>query len=143
MGCSQRVRFNGPLAAMVLLLFMAAPALPQQDSESAPREPIRIARSRPRVADPESPLELARNGRPKKPFYMTGQLGGRSFSVHAEGERMVLRRDDGEREEITLTSPQSSKEPAPGSSPLDDGLKKLAESTARTKEASHEQSNEN
>jgi transposase InsO family protein len=30
-------------------------------------------------------LELARQGLPKSPFYLTGQVGGRPFSVHAEG----------------------------------------------------------
>ncbi len=49
-------------------------------------------------------LELARNGLPKKPFYITGQVGGKPFSVHAEGERVILTRPDG-REEIELGSP--------------------------------------
>lgn len=35
-------------------------------------------------------LELARNGVPKAPFYVTGRIGERAFSVHAEGERMIL-----------------------------------------------------
>jgi len=35
-------------------------------------------------------LELARHGRPKNPFYLTGQVGGTPFSVHAEGERVIL-----------------------------------------------------
>jgi transposase InsO family protein len=30
-------------------------------------------------------LELARNGVPKAPFYVTGRIGDRAFSVHAEG----------------------------------------------------------
>ena len=38
-------------------------------------------------------LELARNGAPKEPFYLTGQAGGRSFAVHAQGERVYLTRD--------------------------------------------------
>jgi transposase InsO family protein len=49
-------------------------------------------------------LELARFGQPKSPFYVTGQVAGQTFSVHAEGERLVLRRQDQEREEIELTS---------------------------------------
>lgn len=52
-------------------------------------------------------LELARNGVPLRPFYLTGQVGGRSFSVHAEGERMILTRTDGQREEIDLHSPRA------------------------------------
>jgi transposase InsO family protein len=49
-------------------------------------------------------LELARHGIPRKPFYLTGNAGGRLFSVHAEGERVILRRGEGEREEIELTA---------------------------------------
>ena len=50
-------------------------------------------------------LELARNGVPKPPFYMTGQVAGQSFSVHAEGERVVLTRAGAARQEIELVSP--------------------------------------
>jgi len=85
-------------------------------------------------------LELARAGVPRAPFYLTGQAGGRSFSVHAEGERMILTSADGERKEIELvppgeTAPELPKplcpgigdtageargaESAPGTSPID------------------------
>src|SRR5262249_17881145 len=37
-------------------------------------------------------LELARHGLPKTPFYLTGQVGGKPFSIHAEGERASLTR---------------------------------------------------
>jgi transposase InsO family protein len=47
-------------------------------------------------------LELARHGTPKKPFYMAGNAGGKAFSVHTEGERVILRREGGEREDIDL-----------------------------------------
>jgi transposase InsO family protein len=88
-------------------------------------------------------LELARDGLPKTPFYLTGNAGGQSFSVHTEGERVILNKD-GERKEIDLVRPQgqepqglpeplcpscspgeprppedSEREPAPGTSPLD------------------------
>jgi transposase InsO family protein len=53
-------------------------------------------------------LELARYGQPKAPFYVTGQVAGQTFSVHAEGERLVLRRQGQEREEIELTSASNS-----------------------------------
>ena len=95
-------------------------------------------------------LELARNGVPKAPFYLTGQAGGQPFSVHAEGERMILTNADG-RKEIDLLPPAASEvapagfpepicpqgspasyagdgqeqPPAPGESPLDAGLEKL------------------
>jgi transposase InsO family protein len=50
-------------------------------------------------------LELARHGTPKTPFYMTGQVGGQSFSVHAEGERVILTREGTQRQEVALTPP--------------------------------------
>ena len=50
-------------------------------------------------------LELARHGLPKTPFYLTGQVGGKPFSVHAEGERMILTRAEGQRQEIDLVAP--------------------------------------
>jgi transposase InsO family protein len=47
-------------------------------------------------------LQLARHGTPQRPFYVTGQVDGKSFSVHAEGQRLILRREGGQREEVTL-----------------------------------------
>jgi len=93
-------------------------------------------------------LELARQGVPKAPFYLTGQVGGQPFSVHAEGERVILRRAEGERQEVDLLPPTAEgalpmpvcpmgevsglgtegagAEPsAPGASPLDEGLRNL------------------
>jgi transposase InsO family protein len=100
-------------------------------------------------------LELARHGVPKKPFYLTGQVGGKAFSVHAEGERVVMTRQDGGREEIDLVKPDepqppesypepvtvcatcpsegepgSEPLPAPGVSPLEAGLERIAEAMA-------------
>jgi transposase InsO family protein len=96
-------------------------------------------------------LELARHGLPKAPFYLTGQAGGQPFSVHAEGERVILTRGDG-RQEIDLVPPAASGDvvgsslpepvcpqgvpsanadlgceepPAPGESPLDADLPAL------------------
>jgi transposase InsO family protein len=51
-------------------------------------------------------LELARDGVRPAPFYLTGQVGGKAFSVHAEGENLVLRREGGEREAIALVPPE-------------------------------------
>jgi transposase InsO family protein len=93
-------------------------------------------------------LDLARSGLPKAPFYMTGNAGGKTFSVHAEGERVILSREGQTRQEIDLTPPappptQMPKplcplgsiacdldpvDPPPGSSPLDQGLQDLAQS---------------
>jgi transposase InsO family protein len=52
-------------------------------------------------------LELARHGVPKKPFYLTGQLDGKPFSVHREGDRVFLRQAGQEREEIDFAPPQN------------------------------------
>jgi transposase InsO family protein len=91
-------------------------------------------------------LELARHGLPKAPFYLTGQVGGQPFSMHAEGERMIVTGAAG-RQEIDLVPPAApaaatwpeplcptaqvagltddADEPAPGTSPLDEGLQRL------------------
>ena len=63
-------------------------------------------------------LELAKNGVPKTPFYLTGQVGGKPFSVHAEGERMILTRTEGERQEIDLLAPTPATEKADLPTPL-------------------------
>jgi hypothetical protein len=109
-------------------------------------------------------LTLARHGMPKAPFYMTGNIGGKAVSLHAEGERLILTREDGARQEVAWGSPEaealgagSLKEkkesplpapvcpagevppdlaeeemagepPAPGTSPLDEGLRRIEES---------------
>jgi transposase InsO family protein len=93
-------------------------------------------------------LELARQGLPRTPFYLTGQVGGRPFSVHAEGERVILTDAGGDRREVELTPPgppaaalpepvcpagemagrvpEAAVEPGvPGASPLDEGLQRL------------------
>jgi transposase InsO family protein len=98
-------------------------------------------------------LALARHGTPKAPFYLTGQAGGQPFSLHAEGERVILTRAEGGRQEIDLVAPPapaSAPEPlpepvcpagvvsadlieaidlpsTPGESPLDEGLRRLRE----------------
>jgi transposase InsO family protein len=58
-------------------------------------------------------LDLAKNGVPRKPFYLTGQVGGHPFSLHAEGERLIVTRAEGGREEIALVPPGSAPAPAP------------------------------
>ena len=96
-------------------------------------------------------LELARHGVPRAPFYLTGQVGGQPFSVHAEGERVILTRAQGERQEVDLVPPTPAaaadelpvpvcpvgevtalseamthaEAPGPGESPLDEGLEQL------------------
>ena len=60
--------------------------------------------------------ELAQKGIPKKPFYLTGQVEGQPFSVHREGDRVVLHRADQEREDIDLIA-RDRKPPKKASSP--------------------------
>jgi transposase InsO family protein len=98
-------------------------------------------------------LELARQGVPRAPFYLTGQAGGQPFSVHAEGERVILTGPDGRRE-IDLLPPAVANEPSglpapvcpqgvvsvggegfeepplPGESPLDEVLEDLTDGDA-------------
>jgi hypothetical protein len=82
-------------------------------------------------------------------FYLTGQVGGQPFSLHAEGERVFLTGAAGERSEIDLApapgpvgelpgpvcpqglvpaNPSDYAFPVPpGQSPLDEGLRRVAE----------------
>jgi len=104
-------------------------------------------------------LELARQGLPRPPFYLTGQVGGQPVSLHAEGERVFLTKGQ-QRQEIDLVVPPTAGQepaaalpepvcpqgvveaalevgheepPAPGTSPLDDGLGQI-NPTRRTEE---------
>ena len=52
-------------------------------------------------------LTLAKEGTPRKPFYLTGQVGDKAVSIHAEGERLVLIREDGARQEMDWESPEA------------------------------------
>jgi Integrase core domain len=95
-------------------------------------------------------LELARHGAPKEPFYLTGQVGGKPFSLHAEGQRVILTGAEGARKKVDLVPPAPAAEAAPlpqpvcpqgvvsgmhsddvldppltGVSPLDEGLRRL------------------
>jgi len=68
-----------------------------------------LATLRARVA--ANALELARNGVPKAPFYVTGRIGERAFSVHAEGEKMILKREGQGRTEVDLGGPEAAELP--------------------------------
>jgi transposase InsO family protein len=90
-------------------------------------------------------LTLARQGVPKAPLYLTGQVGGKPVSIHAEGERMIVTGPAGTRQEVDLAATPARDElpepvcpagivtdlagaagqeepPAPGRSPLDEAL---------------------
>jgi transposase InsO family protein len=57
-------------------------------------------------------LALARHGVPKPPFYMAGQVAGQTFSLHAEGERVILTRAGEARQEVELVAPDETPSPA-------------------------------
>ncbi|HEV3262940.1 MAG TPA: DDE-type integrase/transposase/recombinase [Gemmataceae bacterium] len=91
-------------------------------------------------------LALARQGVPKAPLYLTGQVGGKPVSIHAEGERVIVTGPEGARQEVDLAAAGSAareelpepicpagvvtgladegqeEPPAPGTSPLDEAL---------------------
>lgn len=98
--------------------------------------------------------ELARWGTPRKSFYLAGRVGDQSIALHAEGSRVVLTREDGQREEVDLSASGARSQDAarhitpqavegvladaaaaadaacpvqPGTSPLDAVVEKLAE----------------
>jgi hypothetical protein len=66
----------------------------------------------------ENARELARQGIPKKPFYLTGQVEGQPFSIHRAGDRVILQRAGQPPEDIDLVS--SDGPSASGSSPATD-----------------------
>jgi transposase InsO family protein len=68
--------------------------------EAAPEVKATLAA---RVA--KNALELAKHGVPRKPFYLTGRVGDVGISLHAEGEKVVLTREDGDRETVDLRAP--------------------------------------
>jgi transposase InsO family protein len=67
-------------------------------------------------------LELARQGTPRPPFYMTGQVAGQAFSVHAEGERVFLTRPGQPRQEVELVGPPTDQADAAAGPPPPDSL---------------------
>ncbi len=62
-------------------------------------------------------LDLARSGTPKAPFYIAGQINGKPFSVHAEGERLFMLGQDGQRTEIDLATAHQIAGSAPTEAP--------------------------
>jgi transposase InsO family protein len=70
-------------------------------------------------------LEIARNGIPKKSFYLAGQVDGEPFSLHAQGGKFYMKKGGGEKQEVDLEGEQVEAEDAPeaicpdGSPPVD------------------------
>ncbi|MDY0170800.1 MAG: hypothetical protein RBS80_29935 [Thermoguttaceae bacterium] len=67
----------------------------------------------------ENARELARHGVPKRPFYLTGQVEGRPFSVHREGDRVILHQAGAAREEIELAPPHDDPARDDGQHPVE------------------------
>jgi transposase InsO family protein len=57
-------------------------------------------------------LDLARHGTPRQNFYLTGRVGEEGITLHGEGGKIVLRKEDGTREEVDLTAAGRRAEPA-------------------------------
>ena len=49
-------------------------------------------------------LALARNGVPSSPFYLAGNVNGQAVSVHAAGDRLLMKTGDGSPVEVTLAA---------------------------------------
>jgi transposase InsO family protein len=47
-------------------------------------------------------LSLAKDGAPRKSFYLTGRVGDETIALHAQGGRVVMTKGDGTREEVDL-----------------------------------------
>ncbi|MCP5042076.1 MAG: DDE-type integrase/transposase/recombinase, partial [bacterium] len=78
----------------------------------------------------ENAKELALHGEPRKPLYLTGQIGGEQVSLHTEGERVLLTDAEGVREEVDLKASGKRAEPGesgPGESELDEVLEDLSD----------------
>jgi transposase InsO family protein len=56
-------------------------------------------------------LDLARHGTPRQSFYLTGRVGEEGITLHGEGGKIVLRKEDGTREEVDLTAAGRRAEP--------------------------------
>lgn len=68
----------------------------------------------------DNALALARDGEPRKPLYLAGRVGGEQVTLHGEGERVILTRGDGAREEVDLGAP-GRREPFPEPPPSSEG----------------------
>jgi transposase InsO family protein len=62
-------------------------------------------------------LEIAKHGVPRKAFYLTGRVGDESVSLHAQGEKVILTKEDGTREEVDLSATGRRLEPEVAAKP--------------------------
>jgi len=90
--------------------------------EAAPE--VRAALEK-RVAD--NAKSMAQHGEPRKGMYLTGRVGDKTISLHAQGDKVVLTDEEGVREEVDLLAPgRRAPIEAPGTSELDGVLEDLA-----------------
>jgi len=61
-------------------------------------------------------LSLARDGVPRKSVYLAGRVGDETIALHGEGDRVILTREDGRREEVELAATGRRASPEPPSS---------------------------
>jgi transposase InsO family protein len=76
--------------------------------------PAMLATLKARIAT--NALSLAREGVPKTPFYLAGNVNGQSVSVHADGDRLLMKAGNASPVEVTLaatTSPGTPPTPLP------------------------------
>ena len=64
--------------------------------------PAMLAKLKARIA--ANALGLAREGAPKMPFYLAGNVNGQSVSVHADGDRLLMKTGNAAPVEVTLAA---------------------------------------
>ena len=64
--------------------------------------PTMLATLKSRIA--VNALTLAREGAPKMPFYLAGNVNGQPVSVHANGDRLLMKTGDADPVEVTLAT---------------------------------------
>jgi transposase InsO family protein len=76
--------------------------------------PAMLATLKARIA--ANALNLAREGAPKTPFYLAGNVNGQAVSVHADGDRLLMKTGNASPVEVTLATATTGA--APSASPL-------------------------
>ena len=76
--------------------------------------PVMLATLKARIAT--NALSLAREGAPKTPFYLAGNVNGQAVSVHADGDRLLMKAGNATPVEVTL-APTTGAAATPGAAP--------------------------
>jgi transposase InsO family protein len=72
--------------------------------------PAMLATLKARIA--ANAIGLAREGAPKTPFYLAGNVNGQSVSVHADGDRLLMKTGNAAPVEVTLAASTTGVAPA-------------------------------